>query len=454
LIARSRREARERRGEDELEQDGNACISSSATASRLRGSGTLATCGERPKPTTTTTSRSTFAGPCSGLRIRSILARSRCRPDGAHLDMLHETPSAWGFAPRHRERLFRLQRTDSVRSSLRLRKAHVVGGEDHSDGQLSRLRPGAAISRGSGPAGGAEPHAESVRQEPRIRARDIRRRRARRQSVDRPRDSVKAERLHAANTIPARLEADQQVGSLPPQGAGRDTRRMNTNVELAPLLVVRGAAHAIDFYVRALGAEVLSATNTERSGASVTPIYASPALRSRSPRRRVRGTATHRPRSEGRRSCCNFTANVRALVASMCDAGATVVFPVQELLGERMARVRDPFGHLWLLREQLEVLSTDEIQRQRDEALRAGLAAPAFPPRRPHTPKLHQARRSPGLGASAKESFRSGRLRRGTSGPHGSNSLGHWSRGSGANPRMPSPSLESTARFASPWTSG
>src|SRR5215467_7166823 len=33
---------------------------------------------------------------------------------------------------------------------------------------------------------------------------------------------------------------------------------MDANIELSPLLVVRGAARAIDFYVRALGAEVLA----------------------------------------------------------------------------------------------------------------------------------------------------------------------------------------------------
>jgi len=55
-----------------------------------------------------------------------------------------------------------------------------------------------------------------------------------------------------------------------------------------------------------------------------------------------------------------------AALASMTRAGATVVFPLQEIFGERMARVRDPFGHLWILRERLEELSVDEIQRRRD----------------------------------------------------------------------------------------
>jgi PhnB protein len=50
----------------------------------------------------------------------------------------------------------------------------------------------------------------------------------------------------------------------------------------------------------------------------------------------------------------------------MCGAGATVVFPIVEFCGERMARLRDPYGHLWLLTQRIEELPPDEIQRRRD----------------------------------------------------------------------------------------
>jgi predicted kinase len=55
-----------------------------------------------------------------------------------------------------------------------------------------------------------------------------------------------------------------------------------------------------------------------------------------------------------------------AAVTSMVEAGASIVFPIQEFLGERMARLRDPFGHLWLIRQRLEELSRSEIQAERD----------------------------------------------------------------------------------------
>ena len=50
-------------------------------------------------------------------------------------------------------------------------------------------------------------------------------------------------------------------------------------------------------------------------------------------------------------------------------AGASVVFPIQEFCGERMARLRDPFGHLWILSQRIEELSTEEKQRRRDALL-------------------------------------------------------------------------------------
>jgi PhnB protein len=58
--------------------------------------------------------------------------------------------------------------------------------------------------------------------------------------------------------------------------------------------------------------------------------------------------------------------DVGALLDRARSAGAQVVFPLQEFCGELMCRVRDPFGHLWVLRQRIEDLSTAEIQKRRD----------------------------------------------------------------------------------------
>jgi PhnB protein len=58
--------------------------------------------------------------------------------------------------------------------------------------------------------------------------------------------------------------------------------------------------------------------------------------------------------------------NLDVAFERMRAAGATVVFPIVEFCGDRLARLRDPYGHLWLLAQPIEELSPAEIQRRRD----------------------------------------------------------------------------------------
>ena len=58
-------------------------------------------------------------------------------------------------------------------------------------------------------------------------------------------------------------------------------------------------------------------------------------------------------------------ADVHVAFDRMCAAGATVVFPIMDFCGESMARLRDPYGHLWLLMQRVEELSPEEIQQSR-----------------------------------------------------------------------------------------
>lgn len=59
--------------------------------------------------------------------------------------------------------------------------------------------------------------------------------------------------------------------------------------------------------------------------------------------------------------------NVDALVDRAAAAGATVVDPpTDQFYGERTARLRDPFGHEWLLGHSIEDVSHEEMQRRFD----------------------------------------------------------------------------------------
>lgn len=52
-------------------------------------------------------------------------------------------------------------------------------------------------------------------------------------------------------------------------------------------------------------------------------------------------------------------------VARAVEAGAVVIRPaVDQFYGERSARIRDPFGHEWLIGSENEKLTPDEMQRR------------------------------------------------------------------------------------------
>jgi len=138
---------------------------------------------------------------------------------------------------------------------------------------------------------------------------------------------------------------------------------------LTPLLVVRDAACAIDFYVRALGATETGRYLDERTGtishADLVVGEVAFALTEEAP-----AWNSHAPPSLGGSPVVlQLKADdVEANFERMCTAGAAVVFPLQDFCGERMGRVRDPFGHLWLLRSQrIEELPVEEIQRRRNQ---------------------------------------------------------------------------------------
>jgi PhnB protein len=137
--------------------------------------------------------------------------------------------------------------------------------------------------------------------------------------------------------------------------------------KLTPLLVVRNVPRAIEFYVEALGAKETVRYMNKRQG---TVSHADLAL----------GDATFSVTEEAR--AWNSDAppslggspvvlqlqveDVDALFERMRLAGADVVFPLVEFCGERMGRVRDPFGHIWILSQRVEELTPEEIQRRRD----------------------------------------------------------------------------------------
>jgi PhnB protein len=136
---------------------------------------------------------------------------------------------------------------------------------------------------------------------------------------------------------------------------------------LVALLVVRNAPSAIEFYVRALGArEIVRYLNNRQGTVSHADLAIGDAVFSLT--EEARAWNSDAPPSLGGSPVVLQlrVENVDAAFEKMCTSGATAVFPIVEFCGERLARLRDPFGHLWILSQRIEELSQDEVQRRRD----------------------------------------------------------------------------------------
>ncbi len=135
--------------------------------------------------------------------------------------------------------------------------------------------------------------------------------------------------------------------------------------EAFPYLRVTGAAAAIDFYIRAFGA-VEKFRLVEPSGRighaelQLGPMVlmlseAFPEYGLLAPDgSHTLGAAIHL-----------HVDDADAWAARAVAAGAVLEAPVSDQFhGERGGRVRDPFGHSWILGHQIEQLSTAEMQRR------------------------------------------------------------------------------------------
>ncbi|AEE46433.1 VOC family protein [Cellulomonas fimi] len=140
----------------------------------------------------------------------------------------------------------------------------------------------------------------------------------------------------------------------------------STNSTLHPNLSVSGAREAIDFYVRALGAEVVSViesggivvhSDLRLGGSTFTVAEPFPEM----------GSTAPDPEQPVPASFTLEVADCDAAFARAVEAGARAVSePTDEFHGGRIAQLRDPFGHRWFLNQHLEDVAPEELQRRVD----------------------------------------------------------------------------------------
>jgi PhnB protein len=143
---------------------------------------------------------------------------------------------------------------------------------------------------------------------------------------------------------------------------------------LTPYLVVKGAARALEFYAKALGATELfrMADPSGTVGHAEMKVGDSRfMLADEHPEMGAVGPQAHQGRSV---TFLVYVRDVDAAFARAVAAGGKPVRPVQDqFYGDRAGTLEDPFGHQWTLATHVEDVPPEELERRsRDRAKQGG----------------------------------------------------------------------------------
>jgi uncharacterized glyoxalase superfamily protein PhnB len=135
--------------------------------------------------------------------------------------------------------------------------------------------------------------------------------------------------------------------------------------EVFPYLCIRGAAAAIDFYTKAFGAvETFRITDPEgRIGHAQLKFGPTTVmLADEYPEAGIQSPLAF----GGTGSTIHLhVKDVDEMAKEAVEAGATILLePTNQPHGERQCRLRDPFGHEWLLGHQVEDVPLGEMQQR------------------------------------------------------------------------------------------
>jgi PhnB protein len=142
---------------------------------------------------------------------------------------------------------------------------------------------------------------------------------------------------------------------------------------LTPYLIVKGAAEALDFYAKALGATELNrlADPSGKVGHAEMKIGDSHfMLADEFPEMGAVGPQARQGHSV---SFLVYLPDVDAAFARAVAAGGKLVRPVQDqFYGDRSGTLEDPFGHQWTLATHVEDVSPEEMERRSREKAQPG----------------------------------------------------------------------------------
>lgn len=139
---------------------------------------------------------------------------------------------------------------------------------------------------------------------------------------------------------------------------------------ITPHLVVRNAAEAIDFYIKAFGAQVKGDHRTPDGKVMHAELKVGNSMIFLADEFPGMGSCASPQTLGGSAVTLNlYTNDVDQLFKQAVAAGATVVMPLaNQFWGDRYGQVKDPFGHSWALGQHVEDVSPEEMERRAREA--------------------------------------------------------------------------------------
>jgi PhnB protein len=129
-------------------------------------------------------------------------------------------------------------------------------------------------------------------------------------------------------------------------------------------LIVSDGAAAIEFYVRAFGAEEVGERFTGPGGEL---IHAEVRIGDSVVMLTGESDEARSPTSAGTVTAilATYWEDVDAAWERALEAGAEVIYPLaDQFYGERGGRLRDPFGHQWMLSQVIEDVPPEEMERR------------------------------------------------------------------------------------------
>ena len=135
---------------------------------------------------------------------------------------------------------------------------------------------------------------------------------------------------------------------------------------VVPYLRVKGAAKAIEFYTKALGAQERMRMPTPDGRVMHAELEVAGGVFFLSDEFPEMGGATGAP--NGAVSVHLNVPDCDALWRQAMAAGATAIMPPTDMFwGDRFGKFKDPFGHEWSVATTKEQLSPDEMKRRAEE---------------------------------------------------------------------------------------